>query len=181
MSTQHLSDEAVAAFADGVLGGTARTRAARHTSECPECAHAVAVQREAVWALRAAPAPALPTGLLDRLRSVPADTPIEPPPSAIAPDGSAVFPAFGTSFGSMAAFVPETRQPARARRARPLLMGAAVVAAAGAVVAGAAGAAAGQHRTPQPGSPATGSLVRYDAPAIAPADAGMSVAPHGTR
>jgi hypothetical protein len=77
----------------------------------------------------------------------------------------------------MAAFVPEARPATRERRARPLLMGAAIVAAAGAVVAGAAGAAAGQHRDTSPGHPATGSLVRYEAPAIAPAD----VAPHGTR
>ena len=37
MRPQHLSDEAVAAFADGVLSGHARERAARHLNECPEC------------------------------------------------------------------------------------------------------------------------------------------------
>src|SRR5438105_13455278 len=102
----HLSDEAIAAFADGVLRGAARERAARHTSACPECAHAVAVQREAVWALRAAPAPALPIALLDRLREVPDTTPISAPatPSAVGPDGSAMFAAFGA-----AALVPQSR------------------------------------------------------------------------
>ncbi|MBE7188532.1 hypothetical protein [Jatrophihabitans endophyticus] len=70
MSTQHLSDEAVAAAADGVLTGHARDRATRHLAECDECAHAVRVQREAAWALRTAPAPALPSEFLDRLRTV---------------------------------------------------------------------------------------------------------------
>lgn len=170
---QHLSDEAVAAFADGVLGAGARARAARHTSECAECAYAVAVQREAVWALRAAPAPSLPTGLMDKLRSVPSDTPIATPATAMAPDGSPVFAAFGT----MAALVPDAPATRRDRRMRPFVMGAAVLAAAGAVVVGAAGAASGQHRTPPAGRTTTGDLVRYDAPAIAP----VNVAGHGTR
>ena len=51
-SVQHLSDEAVAAFADGYLRAVARNRAARHLAECAECAHSVAVQREAACALR---------------------------------------------------------------------------------------------------------------------------------
>jgi anti-sigma factor RsiW len=106
--TQHLSDEAIAAFADGVLRGAARERAARHTHSCAECAHAVAVQREAVWALRAAPAPALPLSLVERLREVPETTPISAPatPTAMGPDGSAMFAAFG-SMGA-AAFVPQS-------------------------------------------------------------------------
>ena len=94
---QHLSDEAVAAFADGVLGRTARQRAERHLAECPECAYAVSVQREAVCALRAAPPPALPSGLLDRLRAVPVTTVLTSTPLALSPDGSAAFPAHGTS------------------------------------------------------------------------------------
>ena len=94
---QHLSDEAVAAYADGVLGRTARLRAERHLAECPECAYAVSVQREAVFALRDAPLPALPSGLLERLRAVPATTVLKSPPLALSPDGSAAFPAHGTS------------------------------------------------------------------------------------
>ena len=94
---QHLSDEAVAAYADGVLGRTARLRAERHLAECPECAYAVSVQREAVFALRDAPLPALPSGLLDRLRAVPATTVLTSTPLALSPDGSAAFPAHGTS------------------------------------------------------------------------------------
>jgi hypothetical protein len=94
---QHLSDEAVAAYADGVLGRTARMRAERHLAQCPECAYAVSVQREAVFALRDAPPPALPSGLLDRLRAVPVTTILTSPPLALSPDGSAAFPAHGTS------------------------------------------------------------------------------------
>src|SRR5215468_1462198 len=52
---QHLSDEAVAAYADGVLGRTAR------------------------------------------MRAVPVTTILTSPPLALSPDGSAAFPAHGTS------------------------------------------------------------------------------------
>lgn len=138
LPVQHLSDEAVAAFADGALTDGARTRAARHVAECVECAHAVAVQREAVWALRAAPAPALPGDLLERLRAVPSTTPLNGRPIAIDPDGSAVFPAFGT-----AAVVEPTddRAEMSRRRARPygLLTAAAAVIALGAVGGAVAG------------------------------------------
>jgi anti-sigma factor RsiW len=97
LPAQHLSDEAVAAYADGVLGATARLRAERHIASCPDCAYSVAVQREAVFALRGAPAPALPTGLLDRLRAVPTTTVLATtPPLTLSPDGSASFPSYGT-------------------------------------------------------------------------------------
>ncbi|WP_375482316.1 hypothetical protein [uncultured Jatrophihabitans sp.] len=122
MSSQHLSDEAVAAFADGVLRGHVRERAARHTKSCAECAHAVRVQREAVWALRGAPAPALPTSLADRLRSLPLTTPIAPSPTVVDDDGttmlSTVGPLGGPVLGApMAALVPPSR-PKRPHRGR---------------------------------------------------------------
>lgn len=133
MSTQHLSDEAVAAFADGVLSGHARERAARHAARCPECAHAVAVQREAVWALRSAPAPSLPTGLVDRLRAVPVTTPVTSVPSAVDDHGSALF----STFAPMAAFVPAQRAPrTENHRLRPIVLTAAAVAAAGLLTVG---------------------------------------------
>ena len=96
LPVQHLSDEAIAAFADGFLGAGARSRATRHVSGCAECARAVAVQREAAWALRSAVAPALPSGLLDRLRSVPSTTALPSGTTYLEGDGTAVFPAFGT-------------------------------------------------------------------------------------
>ncbi|MEP6598965.1 MAG: hypothetical protein ABJB98_05890 [Actinomycetota bacterium] len=97
LSSQHLSDEAIAAYADCVLAAPGRARARRHLAACADCAHAVTVQREAVWALRAAPAPALPSGLLDRLRAVPDTTPLYQLPMALAPDGAPVFAAFRTT------------------------------------------------------------------------------------
>jgi anti-sigma factor RsiW len=156
VSSQHLSDEAIAAFADGVLRGHARDRAARHAASCAECAHAVAVQREAVWALRAAPAPALPNGLLDRLRSVPVNTPINSTPTAIGPDGSAVFAAFGTM--SAAALVPpvstETTERA-AHRVRPVLLAAAAIVTVGAFAFGSTGQTSAQKWEPIRSGPGT--------------------------
>jgi hypothetical protein len=96
LAVSHLSDEAVAAFADRMLAVPAQHRAERHLALCPECATAVAEQRAAVSALRAAPTPAMPLDLLERLRAVPVTTPLTPSTMALAPDGSAVFPAFGT-------------------------------------------------------------------------------------
>jgi anti-sigma factor RsiW len=148
MREQHLSDEAVAAFADDVLSGHARERARRHTAMCPECNHAVAVQREAVWALRAAPAPSLPSGLLDRLRDVPATTPLARIPTHVDENGTTMFAAFGA-----AAFVPPTRDAtsprSRSRRARPLAMAVASVAVVGAL-AGTAAADSGPSAEPAP-------------------------------
>jgi hypothetical protein len=146
MREQHLSDEAVAAFADGVLRGHARERAQRHTTGCAECAYAIAVQREAVWALRAAPAPSLPTTLMDRLRQVPITTPIQTVPTALAEDGSTMFAAFGSN--QMAAFVPRTRStdaagsgtPSLMRHLRPFVITTAAVAAAGVLTVGSASA-----------------------------------------
>jgi anti-sigma factor RsiW len=154
VSSQHLSDEAIAAFADGVLSGHARDRASRHAAGCSECAYAVAVQREAVWVLRAAPAPALPTGLLERLRSVPANTPINGVPTAVGPDGSAVFAAFGTM--TSAALVPPTRGATRHHhRVRPVLLAAAAVAAVGVFAVGGIGQTSAQKWKPIRSGPGT--------------------------
>lgn len=138
MTSQHLSDEALAAFADGVLRGSARGRAISHVNGCPECAHAVAVQREAVWALRAAPAPPLPTGLFDRLKALPETTPITAIPSALSPDGSPLFPTFGQmSAAALTAPTPAERPSSSPlRKAGPLALTAAALAAAGVVAFG---------------------------------------------
>ena len=149
MKPQHLSDEAVAAYADGVLSGHARERAARHLNGCPECRTAVKVQREAAAALRTAPAPALPTSLVDKLRTVPMTTPLPPPPTSVGPDGNAVL----STFAPTAAFVPP--EPARAKhRGRTYLTAAVLVGVAGAIGASTVGSSSdGQH-------PGTGSTVR---------------------
>jgi hypothetical protein len=130
MSSQHLSDEAVAAFADGVLRGHARDRAARHVDSCTECRSAVRIQREAAVALRSACAPAPPGALLDRLRSVPLTTPLTTLPSVMAPDGTPML----STFAPMAALVPD--RPARTHRTRPLVTTAAIVALTGTLAAG---------------------------------------------
>lgn len=153
MNSQHLSDEAIAAFADGVLSGHARERASRHAAGCPECAYAVAVQREAVWALRAAPAPPLPSGLLDRLRSVPSTTPINVVPTTIGPDGSAMFAAFGTM--TSAAPVQEPRDPGRQHRVSPVVLAAAAVAAASLFAVSSTGQASAQRWEPIRSGPGT--------------------------
>jgi hypothetical protein len=153
MREQHLSDEAVAACADDVLTGLARDRARRHTAVCAECAVAVADQREAVWALRAAPAPALPLGLLDRLRDVPSTTPLAVVPGTVAADGSAMFAAFGTM--SYAALAPSPAPSAhRNRHVLPIVTTAAAVAVAGILAVGSATpAAGGASRSGRPAHP----------------------------
>ncbi|MEO7262691.1 MAG: hypothetical protein ABI047_15760 [Jatrophihabitantaceae bacterium] len=92
----HLSEDAVAAFADGVLSAAAASRAQRHCAECVECADAVRGQRETAMMLRAAQAPALPSGLLARLAGLPMSTPLPPAsrgglPTALGADGTAMF------------------------------------------------------------------------------------------
>jgi anti-sigma factor RsiW len=164
MKDAHLSDEAVAAFADGVLRAHARERAQRHTALCPECAHAVAVQREAVWALRAAPAPALPIALLDRLREVPLTTPIKSVTTALADDGTTMFAAFGVT--PAAAFVPTapTSTTSRSWHLRPLVITTAAVAAASVLTVGSA-SASGQTRI----DPSSQQVVSRDARTAVPA------------
>jgi hypothetical protein len=91
----HLSEDAVAAFADGVLSAAAASRAQRHCAECAECADAVRGQRETAMMLRTAPAPALPSGLLDRLAGLPMSASLPPPssglPTVLGADGTAMF------------------------------------------------------------------------------------------
>jgi hypothetical protein len=158
VNAQHLSDEAIAAFADGVLRGHARDRAARHVDACVECSTAVRVQREAAWALRSASLPAPPNDLMARLRSVPQTTPLPAAqtPAAFDADGSAMF----ATFAPMAAFVPAER-PARAPhtmgRAKPYVASVAAIALAGTLVAGSAARVSGERS-------GTGSGSRGSAP-----------------
>ncbi len=161
MSAQHLSDEAVAACADGVLGGRARDRASKHTETCAECREAVRMQREAVWALRAAPLPAPPTDLIARLRSVPQTTSISTLPTVVAPDGSTML--VTRLMAPMAAFAPAPQQAvdcASTHRVKPFMTAAFALALAGALSAGSVGG--GPH---DPAAPGTGQVARYISPA----------------
>jgi anti-sigma factor RsiW len=92
----HLSDEAVAAFADGVLSDTARQRAQSHMAGCAECSEAVYGQRAARAALRSALSPRLPAGLFERLRELPitAELPLVLP-AALSAEGQPLFAAAG--------------------------------------------------------------------------------------
>ena len=160
---QHLSDEAVAAFADGMVSTAAQNRVVRHIAECGECAAAIAEQRAAASALRAAPTPAMPAGLLERLRAVPVTTPLTPQVMTLAPDGSAVFPAFGTGFGvagpramSTSVSAPSVpwphlphlpHLPSMSRRGQQLAL---VAVAAAMITAGSASSAAAGSAGPSP-------------------------------
>jgi hypothetical protein len=91
----HLSDEAVAAFADGVLPPGPQSRARQHLAECVDCAGAVRDQRAARWLLRSAQTPAVPGSLLERLRQLPTATPSAGSPIAgLSMDGQPVFAAY---------------------------------------------------------------------------------------
>ncbi len=71
-STEHLSPEAVAAYADGELGATAVSRADAHLNLCPTCTAAVESQKAARAALRAEGAGiTAPSGLLGQLSQIP--------------------------------------------------------------------------------------------------------------
>lgn len=88
----HLSAEAVAAYADGELGARPYDRATRHLAECGECAAQVVAQGQARSALRSARCPSLPSSLITSLRSIPqaADLPPAPNGLAITQDGQFV-------------------------------------------------------------------------------------------
>jgi anti-sigma factor RsiW len=82
----HLSLDAVVAFADGELGLTAFQRAAAHIAQCSSCATEVAEQTSARQQLRSARCPSIPSGLLDSLRSIPLALPLAPPPAGLSRD-----------------------------------------------------------------------------------------------
>ncbi|HEX8305432.1 MAG TPA: hypothetical protein VF612_11190 [Jatrophihabitans sp.] len=114
----HLSEDAVAAFADGVLSAAAASRAQRHCAECAECADAVRGQREAAMMLRAAQAPALPSGLLDRLNGLPMSAPLPPPsrgglPTVLGADGTAMFIAHDVRKARAAGHARQPHEPAQ--------------------------------------------------------------------
>ncbi|HEX2214325.1 MAG TPA: anti-sigma E factor RseA [Mycobacterium sp.] len=81
-STEHLSTEAIAAFADGELRMTAHLRAAHHMSLCPQCAAEVEAQRQARAALRDSGPIVVPSSLLGMLSEIPRHAPPEPPVDA---------------------------------------------------------------------------------------------------
>lgn len=77
MFDDHLSLDAVVAYADGELSLVAYQRVAAHLSRCPACAADVAEQTAASQYLRQACIPRMPGALFDALRSIPTALPAE--------------------------------------------------------------------------------------------------------
>jgi anti-sigma factor RsiW len=84
--SDHLNLDAIVAFADGEMPMVAYQRAAAHVSRCPECDAEVNQQIMARSWLRAADTPAMPTGLLDSLRSIPVAVPAARPVDGVLVD-----------------------------------------------------------------------------------------------
>ena len=92
-SVDHVSFEAVAAYADGKLGEKAAARAREHFRACHECSDQLQAQLQARAALRQAGCVQVPADLLGALCAIPARTAIPthkfPAPDAKRRPGSA--------------------------------------------------------------------------------------------
>ena len=86
-SIDHLTLDAVVAYADGEMPMVSYQRAAAHVARCPQCDAEVRAQLVARSWLRSAEAPAMPTSLLDTLRSIPVALPTPARRRRPAPDG----------------------------------------------------------------------------------------------
>ncbi|ADG98546.1 hypothetical protein Srot_2091 [Segniliparus rotundus DSM 44985] len=73
-SVDHISFEAVAAYADGKLGEKASARAREHFQMCPECSEQLQAQMQARAALRHSPRVQVPSELLGTLCAIPSRT-----------------------------------------------------------------------------------------------------------
>ena len=101
----HLSEDALAAYVDGILSPAADERAAKHLRSCAECRAAVDVEREAKALLGAAPDPSLPAGLMARLLDVPMTADLGGTDRVLAIDGDRL----GWSTGSTSPTGSDTR------------------------------------------------------------------------
>lgn len=124
----HLTLDAIVAFADGEMSLTAYQRAAAHLSSCASCAAEVAEQTAASQYLRQARNPAMPGSLFDALKSIPIALPQAGPVPGVVVDSVS-----GRAVGTT------DHQSGRGRRFRlgagalvtGIAMGAVVVAAGG--------------------------------------------------
>lgn len=133
----HLSLDAVVAYADGELGMVAFQRAAAHVARCPRCAAEVSEQTSARDWLRSAQAPRMPGSLFDQLRSIPVALPASPGVP-------------GVDLDSDAAADVHT-DPRNAHRTRRFRMGAGFLIAG--IAVSALAATAGSDRQVRPESP----------------------------
>jgi hypothetical protein len=89
-SVDHLSAEAVAAYADGELPMKAHLRASGHLSACAQCRAEVEAQGQARAALRDCRPVTMPSTLMGLLSQIPQSTPNDPPnapPNELTPNG----------------------------------------------------------------------------------------------
>lgn len=162
-SVDHLTLDAVVAYADGEMPMVAYQRAAAHVARCPQCDAEVRAQLVARSWLRSAEAPAMPTSLLDTLRSIPVALPTTDPgltadaPTTLEHRGRPGHPAPG----GHGAVPPHTRAAHRGRRFRFL--------GTGALVAGlTVGVLVGAESAPDADSHPDTLRVAHVSPAIAP-------------
>lgn len=137
----HLALDAIVAYVDEELSPAARRRALEHLARCPECASEVVAQTQARLALRASPAPSLPSSLLNSLRAIPSETELPAPPAGLAV----------TSEGQVVSVLRDPSEPRRRHRGVRLGAGAVVtgIALGGLMVAG--GVVGAPGGTPSPG------------------------------
>ena len=129
MFDDHLSLDAIVAYADGEMSLTAYQRAAAHVMRCAACAADVAEQTAASQYIRQAALPSMPGSLFDALKSIPVALPQAGPVAGVVMD----------STSGHAVRAHEHPQSSRGRRFRlgagalvaGLAVGAVVVAAAG--------------------------------------------------
>ncbi|HEY7814662.1 MAG TPA: hypothetical protein VIC62_15565 [Nakamurella sp.] len=159
----HLTLDAVVAYADGEMPMVSYQRAAAHVSRCPQCDAEVRAQVVARSWLRSAEAPAMPTSLLDALRSIPVALPATD--NRLATDSRPArddHPAPGQRTGGGHGVVsPHHRNAHRSRRFRFL--------GTGALVAGlTVGVLVGAERTPEPDGHPDSLQVAHVSPATGP-------------
>jgi len=152
-SIDHLTLDAVVAYADGEMSMVSFQRAAAHVAHCPQCDAEVRAQTVARSWLRSAQAPPMPTSLLDTLRSIPVAMP-SPPAEPPAPDR---FPHAGPD----RQLPSQQRSAPRGRRVRFL--------GAGALVAGlTVGALVGAERIAEPDNHPDNPQIAHVSPVSAP-------------
>jgi hypothetical protein len=116
----HLSEDALAAYVDGILSPSADGRAAKHLRSCAECRAAVDAEREAKALLGATPDPGLPAGLLAKLLDVPMTADLGGGDRVLAIDGDRLGWSTGSTGSDTRVVERRASAPARPRpQARP--------------------------------------------------------------
>ena len=117
----HLSEDALAAYVDGILSAGADERAAKHLRTCAECRAAVDVEREAKALLGAVPDPNIPAGLLAKLLDVPMTADLGGSDRVLAIDGDRLGWSTGSTNSDTRVVERRASAPARPRPpARPV-------------------------------------------------------------